>query len=186
MIMSTEVQPRQFSNVAPFILRLAVAGIFVFAGSRTLSVNQPTLAEVAPAAAQQVQGAIDTVNQAVNPQSAEPVEGAAPVSEPASTGLTWDQITGYGEWGIGLVLLVGFFTRLLALSGVSLTAISALAANGVIACPEQCSRLVEMYNSNPLAMLLVGAVCLSLLISGSGPLGLDRLLFGRKIVKAEE
>jgi hypothetical protein len=37
-----------------------------------------------------------------------------------------------------------------------------------------------MYESNPTAFLLLGAICLALLVSGSGPLGLDGAIFRRK------
>jgi hypothetical protein len=57
---------------------------------------------------------------------------------------------------------------------------SVAATAGAVSAPADPNFLLRIYEANPLAVLLLGAICLSMLVTGSGPMALDRALFRRK------
>jgi uncharacterized membrane protein YphA (DoxX/SURF4 family) len=79
-----------------------------------------------------------------------------------------------------IVLLFGFLTRIAALSGLAVVTLTALQSHDVLDLPL-FDRLASVYEASSLATLLLGAVCLSLLVSGAGPLSLDGVMWGRRI-----
>ena len=91
----------------------------------------------------------------------------------------WDTLLGVGALGMAGLLTLGLLTRLATLGvlgGIAVWAKSGLlgsAGDGAAAAPVGLG-------AEQLVMLLLAAVCASLLVSGCGCLGLDCRLFGRK------
>ncbi len=181
--MTTNAQPRRVANVAPLMLRLAVAGIFFFAAERTRSFDRTPVEPIAPNLPNEQPHAVDPATVGDTDLQMNLNSGALTEKSSAPT---WRQLTAVGEYAIATVMFLGFFTRLIAVIGLGAVAFSALAFNDMVASPGATDHLVGMYASNPMAMLLLGAVFLSLLFSGCGPLGLDRRLFGRRLPTEEE
>jgi uncharacterized membrane protein YphA (DoxX/SURF4 family) len=181
-------------------LRLAVAGILGVAAFKNLAYSDrpieietvPTLEGPASAA-----DAIDTAESVdLDPTpmdvSTEAGVGVVDTSTPVvrveePVSVYPSQIfLGLTQGGMALLLFFGLFTRLAGLVGAAVIGAVALIAHGLIVWPNfgevAVEKLVNMYDSNATAFLLLGAICLSLLVSGSGPLALDRLIFGRRRV----
>lgn len=84
----------------------------------------------------------------------------------------WDSVVGAAELGIGALLLVGFWTRL-----VSVAVLGTLGYAGYVAMStagaDTVSRVAQLFDSNRGAIMLLGAAFASLLVSGAGCVGLD-------------
>ncbi len=101
--------------------------------------------------------------------------------------MKWQEFTGLAELSLAAVLLLGAFVRLTSLVGVGASTMGTLAGTGMVSSEGAFGPLASMFQANPLAMMLIGAICFTLLCSGSGPLSLDRVMFGRrKFVEAAE
>ncbi len=183
--MATNHMPSRTAHVAPLILRLAVAAVLAGAGwsriqtpPRTLDTNPAPVAET-PAAPTDATGApvdetalvrdrtpdLDVVVSADPPRTRVNDEGVA-------VNLGWQDVIGMGQLGFAAALVLGVLTRIVALLGLCGVTAGALQVGG--------ERLAEMYAANPPAMLLLGAVCLTLLIAGSGPIAIDRSMAKRR------
>lgn len=185
----TKTKPR-LADLSPLVLRFVVAGVLALAAADKLGIaKQPVeLAQPAP-----VETAPDAALLGENTNDATPISEASPIVLPTvgedkaaldASGLQvnfgWKELTGLGEIGFAAVLLFGVLTRLAALAGIGMVKLSALTATGIIGANTLTEPLANMYAANPVAMLLFGAICVSLLISGSGPLSLDRILFRKR------
>jgi uncharacterized membrane protein YphA (DoxX/SURF4 family) len=187
MTMSTNNHQHRPINLAPLVLRLAVAGIFAVAGAGQLSRHHrpvETDAPPVPLVDQAVSEAMEAGQEAIVP-AAEMVSDAvaAPAEvndEGVRVSLGWNDLIGAGQLGFAAVLFLGLLTRLAALAGLGTVTLASLAHHEVFASGGWLDQLVGMYESNPVAMLLLGAICLSLLVSGSGPLALDRVFHRRR------
>ena len=185
--MSTNNHPHRSINLAPLVLRLAVAGIFAVAGAGQLSRHHrpvETDAPPVPVVDQAVSEAMEAGSKATA-SAAEIVSDvvAAPAEvndQGVRVSLGWNDLVGTGQLGFAAVLFLGLLTRLAALAGLGTVAMASLAHHEVFASGGWLDQLVGMYEANPVAMLLLGAICLSLLVSGSGPLSLDRVFRRRR------
>ncbi len=190
---------RNRSNVTPLILRIAVAGALAFAGASQLRsgqaplpVDQSASLPADPEGIEALPGSTDSLTEAGDVGLKEKIGSA--ISDKASSVLStahadssgvevkmdWREFTGLAELSFAAVLLIGAFIRLTSLVGVGATALGTLAGTGVLNGDGTFAPLAGMFDANPLAFMLLGAICLTLLCSGSGPLSLDRLMFGRK------
>ncbi len=192
---------RNRSNVTPLILRIAVAGALAFAGAaqlqsgpQPLPVDQGTALSADPEGIETLPSSTESLSEASNVGLKDKIESA--IADKTNTVLStahadssgvevkmgWQEFTGLAELSFAAVLLIGAFIRLTSLVGVGASAMGTLAGTGVLNSDGALAPLAGMYDANPLAFMLLGAVCLTLLCSGSGPLSLDRLMFGRRKV----
>ncbi len=91
----------------------------------------------------------------------------------------WDTVLGCGSLGLAALLVVGLLTRLATLGvlgGVAIWARESLFGTG----GESANATSAGLGAEHLVMLLLAAICASLLVSGCGCLGLDRRFFGRR------
>lgn len=171
-------------NIAPLVLRLAVAGILGYGGLRTCGLLPTDAPQPEPVAAPQpspeLEGDQGIVDQALQDAVERQKEEAAPVdiSDDGKVTVGWTQLMGGLEITFAIVLLFGFLTRFAALAGLSVVTLTVLQFHDVVNLPW-FDRLASVYGASSLATLLLGAVCLSLLVSGAGPLSLDRVMWGR-------
>lgn len=187
----TANQPQfRLGALSPLVLRLVVAGVLAAAASGKLPAPPVTtdrplapLSETAPPA---VENPLDAAAPPV--ATSEPLGGMIDRAPGAQATLDadglkvdfgWPKLIRASEFGFAFLLLFGLLTRWAALAGVGTVKLAVLGACGMVPATS-LGPLVEMYTANPVAMLLFGAICLSLLVSGSGPLGADRVLFRRK------
>ncbi len=183
--MTTTPGVRKSAGVSPLILRVAVAGILAYSGWQKLTGPQPAITPetptLTPAEVPQAADAAADLNPTVNMDATAPPKEQHPVMELDDQGVKldadWPTALGIGELGVAAVLLIGLLTRLVGAAGVAATGVAAGA---------HVEFLNRIYDANPLAVLLLGAICLSLLVSGSGPMGLDRAIFRRRKTAAEE
>lgn len=176
MTLMTEKQ--KAGNLSALVLRLTVAGILTAAATGNLTpppifeADQPVPIEAIPEAVAFDQEVSQPLAQALHESVP---EGAALDQSGLKVDLGWWKLIGLGEIGFGAMLLAGLLTRWAALAGISTVTLSALSAHGRLAwsIPEE---FAQAYQSSPVAALLLGAICLSLLVSGSGPMGIDGIL----------
>lgn len=195
---------RNRSNMTPLILRLAVAGALAFAGvaqlrsvpehlpvsqSATLPAD-PEGIELVPTSTESLTEAGDVglkekIGSALTDKASQVLSTAHADQSGVEVKMDWQEFTGLAEISFAAVLLLGVFVRLTSLVGVGASAMGTMAGTGMVGSEGTLAPLASMFNANPLALMLIGAVCLTLLCSGGGPLSLDRLLFGRrKVVEA--
>jgi uncharacterized membrane protein YphA (DoxX/SURF4 family) len=201
--MSAGKDYRRTGGWTPLVLRVAVAGVLCYAGLRNL--DSPTRTDwVEPSGASPVQPApavapvgSEPLNQAEDAAAAaatalghaDPAEAAALVNESRvtlSASASWPWLVGVTELIVAGFLLVGFLTRLTALALLGGVAYAATGASWIAETASWWARPVTMYADNSMAMLLLGAIALTLLASGCGHAGLDRLLFRRKRLAGDE
>jgi uncharacterized membrane protein YphA (DoxX/SURF4 family) len=129
---------------APLVLRLSVAAVLIYSG-------------------------IHQISPMLESQSTELVAADA---AGVSMDWSWTTVLGLAQCAVGGLWILGWFTRL-----VSLTVMGAIGYAGYasMVAPESetLSFVAQTFQSNQSEMLLLGAVCASLLISGAGCLGLD-------------
>ena len=182
--MSTNNHRHRSINLAPLILRLAVAGIFAVAGAGQLARHHRPVETDVPPVAQAASEVMDSGPKAAIPAAEIVSNAAAAAAEVNDQGvrvsLGWNDLIGVGQLGFAAVLFLGLLTRLAALAGLGTVTLASLANHEVVASGGWLDHLVGMYEANPVAMLLLGAICLSLLVSGSGPLALDRVFHRRR------
>jgi uncharacterized membrane protein YphA (DoxX/SURF4 family) len=108
--------------------------------------------------------------------------------------LTWQGVVGVSQMAVGGFLVLGLLTRLMTLpllgaAGVTIAerlqscgSICSTAAGDVTEPLKACwvNDVAAQVTPNTGMAILVGMVALSLLVSGCGGLGLDRLLFRRR------
>ncbi len=138
-------------HVSPLILRLGLAAVLLMHGLG------------------QLQGAGSGVEE----------EQAIVDADGVDVSAGWGALRGVGEISLAGLLGVGFLTRLTSLG--LLAAVGLWANTAILGGDAGVLRILEIDQggSNGL-MLLLAAAGLSLLVSGSGCLGLDRRVFGRK------
>lgn len=185
--MFTQNTGRGSGGLTPLVLRLAVASVLAAAGAGKLAQRPQPIESGLPVESATIPSAPAPADfsEATDLLDVAPVlPGVSPDGEDSVRfDLRRDQLAGLGELAFAAMLLVGFLTRLTVLAGLGAITTSALAAHNVIESNAPLDVLSSLYTSNPLAALLLGAICLALLVSGSGALGLDRLLFGRRQVR---
>ncbi|NOX59875.1 MAG: hypothetical protein GXP29_13600 [Planctomycetes bacterium] len=198
--MTTETLQNR-SSLTPLILRVAVAGALAFSGFAQLQRGPDELVVDAPVELQSDANSAGVVTPAIDPLAVGDDSQAASslgatLADRAKTVLStthadasgvevkmgWQQFTGLAEMSFAAVLLLGIFVRMTSLLGVSAASLGTLAGTGVIDGSGMFAPLASVFEANPLAMMLLGAICLTLLFSGSGPLALDRIMFGRRKV----
>jgi uncharacterized membrane protein YphA (DoxX/SURF4 family) len=194
--MTTNTGSGKLNHLSPLLLRLAVAGILAYSGIQKLG-GPAAPAEPAQQAAPAPTEAVNPTTPAANPEDVyDNIVGktdgdtALPTSPDAQpivineNGLKVDAnmntVLGVGELGFALALFVGLLIRFVSLAGLAAVGYATWAAAPTSTGWDALNFLVRIYDSNPLAMLLLGAICLTLLVTGSGPLGLDRVLFRRE------
>jgi uncharacterized membrane protein YphA (DoxX/SURF4 family) len=180
------------------VLRLAVAGILAWAGYNhftagaappraespiTDAAGTPAIAPTGQASLPINEAATGTVNVPV-PASEQPaaVDAARTAVSPDGVKLNmgWDDVVGAGELGMAAVLLSGLFVRLFTFLGAGAIAAVASAAHGLTDLPDWTDPLLQAYQANPAAALLLGAIFLALLVGGSGPVAIDRVFESRR------
>ena len=192
--MNTPTGSGKLNSLAPLLLRLGVAGILAYSGMQKLGGPAEPVEPATPAPTEAVAPANDpqdlanpqdvydnVVGQAKGAVVAEP-NGADPVildDEGLKVDANWFTVLGIGEIAFAVALFVGLLTRFVALGGVTAVAYGAWASMPHADDVQALNFVQRIYESNSLAMLLLGAICLTLLVTGSGPLGLDRVLFRR-------
>jgi uncharacterized membrane protein YphA (DoxX/SURF4 family) len=123
-------------------------------------------------------------------------DAAAADAEGVQLALSWEGLSGVGFMAAGGFLVIGLMTRLLAMpmaAASALTAIDQAACFAGTCCgsdaPMQACKVTQaaaqIVPDVPTAILM-GGVALSLLASGCGGFGLDRLLFRKRRDAAED
>jgi len=166
------------------VLRLAVAAVLAFDGTYAYVRTSETEMESRPASSEISKS--DPVDRAIDeklalrdqPEGIKPTDAA--VLDDQGLKLGWPQIVGLIEIAFALTLLFGVLVRVAGLVGVGLIANAGLSVAGILGTCPYLTWVNDIYQSNPPAALLLGAICLSLLVSGAGPLSVDRLLFRRR------
>jgi uncharacterized membrane protein YphA (DoxX/SURF4 family) len=172
-----------------FVLRMAVAGVLAWAGWRQFQPDHRsgltdlpmTDAAVVPAVTPQT----DPTLPPTSPEQVVPAPRAAVGQDGVKVNLGWDAVVGAGEIGVGAVLLLGLLVRVVSLLGTAAVAGGALAAHSLVDLPGWADPLMQAYQANPAAALLLGAIFLALLVGGSGPVAADRVLERRRLVRKE-
>lgn len=184
------INPTRKGTAGLLVLRLAVAGILGWAGYNRLTAEAtPPAGEtpiVAPAETTLHEAIVQSMDAASPTESTTPSDTTPPIdtttpakapsavvnAEGVKMNLGWNTVAGGLEIGVAAALLLGLFTRLVSLLGFGAMAGSAAGANGVVTLPAFCEPLVQAYQSNPPAVMLLGAIFLALLVGGAGPLAL--------------
>ncbi len=143
-------------RIAPWVLRWCVAAVLI----------QNGLQRAMPAATDQE------------------VQAVVADAEGVSMSADWGNLVGVAEIGVGGLMVVGFLTRAIALAVIAVMTYGGLVHYGEVGIAP--AALVEQLSQvSPGAMMLLAAAGASLLVSGSGCLGLDGLR-GRRRAKAAE
>jgi len=186
-------KPRR-NPVSLLVLRLAVAGILGWAGYHRFAGEVQPAAGATPVVVPSDLPAESALTSATTPVPPikTPEQPADAATTPAilnangvKVDLGWDSLVGAGELGMAAALLFGLFTRLATFLGLGAVTGSALAANGNVGAPQWLDPLVQAYQQNPIAALLLGAIFLALLVGGSGPAACDSVLKRRRLSRAE-
>lgn len=196
--MSNEIA-RSRSSLTPLILRLAVAGALSIAGVAQLqrgsdslpldgAVTPPVKAELPDAVQTPTEtlptdegtGITEKIGTVITDQAKQVISTTVTDESGVAVTMDWQHLTGWAELSFAAVLLLGVFTRLASFIGAGAAVTGSLAGMGAISSDGMLESAASIYQANPLALMLLGAICLTLLCSGSGPLSLDRLLFGRR------
>ena len=188
--MYSENHGGKLSNLAPLILRLAVAGVFCMAGLETIrpeAASEPAIEPIPVADALPSETAAELGS--VEPESID-VPGKIELAKRAAADLLGEEnitlnvprssLIGYAQLAFAGVLFIGLLTRFASLAGLGTAAWFFSGAGESAASTGMIDSVRNFYQANSPAMRLFAAVCLSLLVSGSGPLAIDRLLFRKK------
>jgi uncharacterized membrane protein YphA (DoxX/SURF4 family) len=98
---------------------------------------------------------------------------------------SWSGLAGAGELVVAGLLVLGFLTRMAGLGVLAVLGCSALPLWRSAGEPFASTLLAPAGGVQHLGAPMLAAVCLSLLISGSGCVSLDRWVFGRRSQKPE-
>lgn len=98
---------------------------------------------------------------------------------------SWSSLAGAGELVVAGLLVLGFLTRIAGLGVLSVLVYSAMPAWSAGGEPFTSTMLAPAGGVQHLGAPMLAAVCLSLLVSGSGGVSLDRWVFGRRLRKPE-
>lgn len=172
--MSQQSDAPRSGGYAPVVLRLTVAAALAYCGLRTLATANQT-ADAAPA----TEPALILQAAAVNPTDTQPAPDGPPDTITAFS-LRPHHILAGAELGFALTMAMGLLVRLSALIGLGFSVVAALGASGAVASTYGVDFLAGVFSSSPAAVLLLGAVCLTLVLAGAGGFSIDRILFNRR------
>ena len=103
----------------------------------------------------------------------------------------WESIVGAGQLAVGGLLAIGLLTRLTSLAVLGLAGYCVFAATGsaevettTAAAQETVGFAAQLFQTNGASLMMLAAVCGSLLVSGAGCLALDTRR-GRRFNNAE-
>ena len=174
--MSIEDGRGRAAKAAVLMLRLSLAGVLCYSGVRNL--NLPP--EPVRADATDVQSPAEELAAAV----AAPAGADTATAVVDQSGVTlyagWPTLTGVVELILSGLLLVGFLTRLVGLGLLGGVVYAATGSGWMTQTTDWWAQPVRLIQTQETAVLLLGAMALSLLVAGYGCLGVDGLLFKRK------
>jgi uncharacterized membrane protein YphA (DoxX/SURF4 family) len=98
---------------------------------------------------------------------------------------SWSSLAGAGELVVAGLLVLGFLTRIAGLGVLSVLVFSAVPVWNAAGEPAASTVLAPTAGIQYLGAPMLAAVCLSLLVSGSGCVSLDRWVFGRRFRRTE-
>lgn len=146
--MNDKPESNRALRIAPLVLRWSLAAILIYNGL------------------QQVGSMTSGQQDQVVTASAEGVS--------AVLSANWDSLLGLAEMGVGGLLAVGFLTRAIALTVIAVVLYGGSVRFGYVGiAPASLAERMSQISAG--AMMLLGAASASLLVSGCGYLGLDRL-----------
>lgn len=191
MSQNTEIIRR--GGVSPLVLRLAVAGVLAYCGARNFRTddqlvsrpldNRPSVDQ--PVGDEQAIAVPETAHQPITVKL--PTEGpladvAEKVAPTAGTEVSFppNKLLGIAQMNLAFMFAVGLLVRLWAAAGLGSVIAGGLGAAGSLSGYWGADILSDVYASSPAAALLLGAICLALMLSGGGRVGLDRILLSKR------
>lgn len=191
MSQSTEVIRR--GGVSPLVLRLAVAGVLAYCGVKNIRTDQLAtrpdsdgrIGSLSDAASKTITvelPAADStlVDGALVDGAITDVAESLGSTEGTKVSLPPSRLLGGAEIGLAFMFATGLLVRLMAALGLGSIVAGAMGASGSLSGYWGVDMLADVYASSPAAALLLGAICLALLLSGGGRVGLDRMLLSRR------
>lgn len=203
MSQSTEIIRR--GGVSPLVLRLAVAGVLAYCGARNFRgddqlVTRPDgegrIAALPDTAAKTITvelPAADSViadravtDDAIPDGAITDVAESLGSIEGTKVSFPPNKLLGIAEMFLGFGFATGLLVRLLSALGLGSIVAGAMGASGSLSGYWGVDILADVYASSPAAALLLGAICLALMLSGGGRVGLDHMLLSRRRREPED
>jgi len=198
MSQSTEIIRR--GGVSPLVLRLAVAGVLAYCGARNFQsddqrVTRPDgegqIASLPDTAAKTITVELPAADRTLTDDAiADGVIGDVAESlgstEGTKVSFPPNKLLGIAEMFLGFGFATGLLVRLMSALGLGSIVAGAMGASGSLSGYWGVDILADVYASSPAAALLLGAICLALMLSGGGRVGLDRLLLSRRRREPED